>query len=166
MANITLHPDPKALHQLMLTTSVMAIAVCAVVTLFFSRFVSLTSRATMTVIALTWVIFPLIWAIASITMTKKWHKTSYVLTDDYLIVNKTMPFGGKKQRLYRYEAMISLRTEQSYWSKRHGYGTIHITMPRPEQEVVLPYVSDPERQAVFLKNQVTRTHLHPHVESV
>lgn len=166
MANLTLHPDPKALHQLMLTTGVMAIAICAVVTLFFSRFVSLSPRATMTVVALTWVMFPLLWAVASIAMTKKWRKTSYVFAEDYLIINKSLPFGGKKQRLYRYEAMISLRSEQSYWSKRRGYGTIHIIMPRPEHEVVLSYVSDPERQAVFLKNQITRTRPHPHIEAV
>jgi hypothetical protein len=150
----------------MLTTAVVAITVCGFATLFFWRFGHFRPRVAATLIALTWIVVPITWLIASAMTSRKWRKTSYVLSEDYLVVNKSSTFGGKKQRMYRYEAMISLRTEQSFGGKRHDYGTIHITMPRPEHEIVLPYVPDPERQAVFLKNQISSRRLHPHVESV
>jgi len=138
----------------MITTAAVVIAVCGFTTLFFWRFGHFTPRLAMTLIALTWVIVPLVWLVAWTVTSKKWHKTNYVLGDEYLTINKSSTFGTSKQRMYRYEAMISLRTEQSFAGRRHEYGTIRITMSKPEHDIVLPYVPDPERQAVFLKNQI------------
>lgn len=154
MTQIVIQPSSKALHHFMITTAAMVVAVCGFATLFFWRFGHFRPRVAVTFIALTWVIVSLIWLIASTITSKKWHKTNYVLGDEYLIINKSSNFGVSKQRMYRYEAMISLKTEQSFAGRRHEYGTIRITMPRPEHDIVLSYVPDPERQAVFLKNQI------------
>ena len=150
----------------MMTTALVVVAVCGFATIFFWRFGSFTPRLAMTLTALTWVVMGVAWLVGSAVTSKKWHKTKYIFSDDYLTINKTSTFGASRQKMYRYEAMLSLRTEQSFAGRRHEYGTIHITMPRPEQEVVLPYVPDPERQAVFLKSQIAGRRPHPHVESV
>lgn len=155
MARMTLHPDPKALHQWMIATGIVAVLVCGFATLFFLWILPLPTRMAMTVTALTWVGLPLLWAIASIVMTKKWHKTSYILGDTHLTIQKNAFLGGKSQRMYRYDTMTSLHAEQSFWGKRHGYGTLHITISRRDNEVVLPYVPNPDAFAALVKDRIT-----------
>lgn len=166
MTKIVLHPSSRALHHFLFVSAVIAVAVCGFVTLFFLRYGHFAPRLAATFVALTWVVVGLGWVIGSALASKKWNKTSYVLGDDYLTVNKVDLFGTKEQKMYRYDAMISLRTAQSYSGRRHDFGTIYITMPRPEHELVLPYVAEPERQAVFLKTQMARRTPHAHIESV
>ncbi len=140
----------------MVATGAVAIGVCAFVTLFFLRIVPLPSRAAMTIIALTWVGLPLLWAITSIVMRKKWHKTSYIIGDNHLTVRKDGFMSGVSQQMYRYDTMISLKVEQSFWGRRSGYGTLRITLPRIEDEVALSYVPDPANFAALVKDHITR----------
>lgn len=164
MTQIVIQPSPKALHHFVSMSAIMTVAVGGFATLFFWRFAHLRPRVAVTMIALTWVVVGVAWLVASALTTKKWHKTNYVFGDDYLTVNKGGYYGSNAQKIYRYDAMISLHVDQSHAGRRHDYGTIRITMPRPEQEVVLPFVPEPERQAVFVKSQIARRGVRPPVD--
>lgn len=166
MTQIVIQPSSKALHHFMILTAIVTVAVCGFATLFFWRFGHFRPHFATTFVTLTWVVVPLVWLVASIVTSRRWQKTSYVFGDDYLSINKASIFGGTNQRMYRYETMISLRTNQSFSGKRHGYGTIRIMMPRPEHEVVIHYVPEPERQAVFIKNQIAGRRPRTHAETL
>lgn len=154
MTQIAVQPSSKALHRFMVSTAVMTLAVCGFATLFFWQFAHIRPQLAVTFIALTWVVVGLTWMIGSFLSSRRWHKTNYVFGDDFLTINKATSFGGVKQRMCRYDTMVSLHTDQTRAGKRHDYGTIRITMPRPEHDLVLPYVPEPERHAVFVKSQI------------
>jgi len=153
MTQIVIQPSPKALHHRILSSAIIALLISGGTVLFFTQFKPLATHGMLFTIAACAGI-ALIWLLSAVALSRKWHRTTYVLAEEYLAVNKGAVFGVGKRRLYRYEAMVSIGVSQSRSGKRHEYGAIRIVMAKPARNITITYVPDPERQAVFVRNQI------------
>lgn len=153
MTQIVIQASPKALHHRIISSAIVTACICGGAALFFAFFKPLASHATL-LVAATCAGVAVIWLFSMFAMTRKWHRTTYVLAEEYLAVNKGAVFGVGKRRLYRYETMVSISVSQRRNGKRHDYGTIRIAIAKPSRDMKITYVPDPERQAVFIRNQM------------
>ena len=153
MTQIVIQPSLKALHHRILSSALAALVLSGIAVLFFVQRKPFDSHV-LIFAGVTCAGIVVLWLLSVGVLSRKWHKTTYVLAEEYLAVNKGAIFGVGKRRLYRYEAMASINVAQSRTGKRHDYGTIRIVMPKPVRSIRITYVPDPERQAVFVRNQI------------
>lgn len=131
----------------------LILVVCVLPTLFFWNFNEFGLRLPRILLGILWVSMLGMWLLWLWLTKRKWDKSYYALSDDSLIIHKAGLF-GVKQKMYRFDSILSVSVHSGPLGSRNNYGSIHIEIPRAVETVILQYVVDPEEQAEAIKSAI------------
>lgn len=120
------------------------------------------SRIQTPLLIIIWSILPLGWIVGSAALVLRERNTKYILGPQTLTIKNGSFFGSSTEALYRYDSMLSVESNQSFFGRKYNYGTIHITVPKLEtaNAVQLKAVDNPHEQAKRIKNAVITVSSH------
>lgn len=131
----------------------LALLICLLPTLFFWNFNEFGLRLPRILLSLLWVSMIGLWLVWFVLTKRKWDKSYYALSDDSLIIHKSGALGSK-QKMYRFDSILSVSVQRGPLGSRRNYGSIHVEIPRAVETVILQYVVNPEEQAEAIKSAI------------
>lgn len=156
MKQLKLQTNIAGLNIAIAKAGLFVLFVCVVVTLAFRSVIGLGLSIEKYLLWALWVLLPGMWVIGSMIARDKWHKSSYTLTEDAVVVAKGNMMGGGSRQMYRYDAIIAVDVRQDVWGSRFGYGDVSLEIPRLDRRVILRSVSSPHEQTKQLKARVAQ----------
>jgi hypothetical protein len=156
MKSTQLRTNIVGLNVSIAKAGMVTLATCVVVTVTFRSVIGLGLNIERYLIWALWVLLPGMWVIGSMIRRDKWRKSSYMLTDDALVVSSGNMLGGGNRQMYRYDAIISVNIRQGALGNRYGYGDVSLEIPRLGRDVVLQGIADPHMQIKELKSRISQ----------
>jgi uncharacterized membrane protein YdbT with pleckstrin-like domain len=146
----TISTNPRGIQARIVIAWLLVLTMCGVISLALAVIMQNLPQSRNVLLLVVWTTLPLLWLIGSIKAYKGYKKGRYELKDDSLVVYKGGIF-GTSSKLYRYDSIVSVEVQQSYFGKKHNYGTLYITIPRLETVLRLRDIDHPHAQAEKLK---------------
>lgn len=100
---------------------------------------------------ITFLIIMLIGSIAVLMAYLKWRDDKYILTDEGIMISSSLSPTKKKHKIFLYESIISVSSNQNYFGSKLGYGEIHITIPKLGEKLILKDIEEPDEQLLILQ---------------
>lgn len=138
------------LRRQLIVSAILVLVACLVTTFFFQYAVSAAPGLQRTLMIVLWVGMPVLWIVGVLVAEINFRKTSYILTDDALSVQKSGILGRGSTQLCGYETIMSVNST----SRRYGaYGSIELILDQ-QASVILHNVASPDEQARHIKKRV------------
>jgi len=103
---------------------------------------------------LTFLIIMLIGSIAVLLAFFRWRDDRYILTEDGILISSSLSLTQKKRKIFLYESILSVSSNQNYFGSKLGYGEIHVTIPKLGEKLILKDIEDPEEQLLILQKYI------------
>lgn len=134
-----------------IVAGLLVIVLCFFISIVFIVLLNSRSNFVGYTLLLMWILLPGFWVIGSLLAYKRSLKNYYVAQKDNLMVVRSK-LGGTGTEYYRYDSMITISFQQSFFGKKYSYGDIIINIPRLDKKIILQNILNPAEQTNRLKN--------------
>ncbi len=154
MKSVTLVRSQERLKVLIIASGVAAIVTALVFSWLLSAALSWAPRTEHFLRLVGWLGMGTVWVVQSVLSWMVWRSTTYKITPEAITVQAKSGLLGSAKTMYRYESILSVSVDQSFWGKRRGYGCIKLNVPKLDNDIVLKDVDHPSAQLAELQSRI------------